>query len=137
VRIDFRRWGVFNLVGFGGFILQIGTIALLTRVLGWPSVFAAAAGLEIAAFHNFIGHNWFTWNERPPSSIREWVRRYLRFQVTKTASLAASLAITVAVIAATGLPAEIANTIAVALCALPNYLLTEFLVFRSSKLSEL
>ena len=125
---------MFNLVGCGGFIIQITTIALLTRGLGWSSLVATALGLEAAAFHNFIGHNRFTWNERPPGSMREWGARYLRFQIAKTASLAASLVITMAVIAATGLPAEIANTIAVAICAVPNYLLTEYLVFRSSEL---
>jgi putative flippase GtrA len=130
VRFSFRRWGVFSLVGVGGFVLQVGTIALLTRWLGWPSLIATAVGLEIAAFHNFIGHNQFTWKECPPRSGREWIRRYLRYQVAKTTSLAASLAVTMIVNAITPLPLEIANTIAVVLCALPNYLLTERLVFR-------
>jgi len=137
VEINFRRWGVFNLVGFGGFVLQICTIALLTRGLGWSSLVATAVGLEVAAFHNFLGHNCFTWKDHPPHSLRDWTRRYLRFQVSKTASLLTSLFITLGVISATRLPAEIANTMAVMLCALPNYLLTEYLVFRGSKLSEL
>ena len=113
-------------------MLQLGTIALLTRWLGWPSVGATAVGLEIAAFHNFIGHNQFTWKECPPRSGREWIRRYLRYQLAKTASLAASLAMTLILNATTSLPLEIANAIAVVLCALPNYLLTERLVFRAS-----
>jgi putative flippase GtrA len=121
---------VFSLVGVGGFVLQVGTIALLTRGLGWPSLIATAAGLEIAAFHNFIGHNQFTWKESPPCSGREWIRRYLRYQVAKTASLGASLALTMIFSTTTPLPLEIANTIAVVLCSLPNYLLTERLVFR-------
>ena len=110
-------------------MLQVGTIALLTRWLGWPPLIATAAGLEIAAFHNFIGHNQFTWKECPPRSGREWIHRYLRYQVAKTASLGASLALTMIVTAITPLPLEVANTIAVILCALPNYLLTERLVF--------
>lgn len=130
MRFSFRRWGVFSLVGVGGFVLQVGTIALLTRWLGWPPLIATAFGLEIAAFHNFIGHNQFTWKESPPRSGREWVRRYLRYQVAKTTSLGASLVVTIIVNATTPLPLEIANTIAVVLCALPNYLLTERLVFR-------
>jgi putative flippase GtrA len=121
---------VFSVVGAGGFVLQVGTIALLTRWLGWPSLLATAAGLEIAAFHNFIGHNQLTWKEYPPRSGREWIRRYLRYQVAKTTSLGASLAVTMIFTAITPLPLEIANTIAVVLCGLPNYLLTERLVFR-------
>ena len=49
----------------------------------------------------------------------------------KTASLAANLAIT-AVLAYLGLPAEIANTAAVLICGIPNYLMSEHLVFRHS-----
>jgi putative flippase GtrA len=132
VRIDFRRWGVFNLVGMGGFVLQIGTIALLTRGFGWRSFIATSISLELAALHNFIGHNRFTWNDRPASSVREWGRRYLKYQIAKTTSLAISLAITMIVLAITPLPPEVANSIAVLICALPNYLLTERLVFTRS-----
>ena len=113
----------------GGFVLQIGTIAVLTRGFGWRSFVATAISLELAALHNFIGHNRFTWHDRPAGSAREWGRRYLKYQVAKTTSLAISLAITMIVLAATPLPPEVANTIAVLVCALPNYLLTERLVF--------
>jgi hypothetical protein len=51
--------------------------------------------------------------------------------VAKTASLAANLAITTLLVYV-GLPAEIANTSAVLLCAVPNYLLSEHLVFHHS-----
>jgi putative flippase GtrA len=129
--VNFRRWGVFSLVGVGGFVLQVGAIALLTRYFGWSPLIATAVGLEIAAFHNFVGHNQFTWKDRPVRSIRDWVCRYLRYQITKTTTLAASFTITMIVIAATPLPPEIANTIAVLACALPNYMLTERLVFRT------
>jgi putative flippase GtrA len=129
VAFNFRRWGVFNLVGMSGFALQLGTIALLTRGLGWSALAATAAGLEIAALNNFIGHNRITWNDNPPRTMREWFGRYLHFQVAKSASLAASLAITLTLTGLGGVPPELANTIAVLICAVPNYLLTERLVF--------
>ena len=129
MRIDFRRWGIFNLVGIGGFALQIGTIALLTRGFGWRAFTATAVSLELAALHNFIGHNRFTWNDRPACSPREWGRRYVRFELAKTTSLAISFALTMIVLATTRLAPEAANTIAVLVCALPNYLLSERLVF--------
>ena len=66
-----------------------------------------------------------------PADLREWLRRYWRYQIAKTASLAANLAITAVLIHA-GLPAEIANTAAVLACAIPNYLVSEHLVFRHS-----
>ncbi len=126
--IDFRRWGVFNAVGVGGFVVQVGAIALLTRHFGWPAFAATAVALELAALQNFVGHNRWTWRDRPAAGWRDWLRRYWRYQVAKTASLAANLAITTLLIHL-GLPAEIANTAAVLACAVPNYLASERFVF--------
>ena len=137
MRINFRRWGVFNVVGLGGFAVQIGAIALLTRHFGWSPFAATAVALELAALQNFLGHSRWTWADRPlaPSAVegatnlRGWLRRYVRYQGAKTASLAANLVMTTLLIHA-GLPAEIANTAAVLACAIPNYLVSEHLVFR-------
>jgi putative flippase GtrA len=131
VRINVRRWGVFNLVGFAGFVLQIGAITLLTRRYGWPPFAATAVALELAALQNFLAHNRWTWGDRPESSLRGWLRRYGRYQAAKTASLLANLAITTAV-AYAGAPTELANTVAVLLCAIPNFLVSEHLVFQHS-----
>jgi putative flippase GtrA len=129
VRITFRRWGVFNVVGLGGFVVQVSAIALLTRHFGWPAFAATAVALELAALQNFLAHSRWTWADRPANNLRDWLRRYWRYQAAKTASLAANLAIT-ALLIHTGLPPEIANTAAVLLCSIPNYLVSEHLVFR-------
>jgi putative flippase GtrA len=129
MQIDLRRWSAFSLVGFGGFILQIGAIALLTRRFEWPAFAATIVGLELAALQNFVAHSRWTWGDRPELSVRAWLRRYWRYQVAKTASLLANLAITTALSYA-GAPTEAANMAAVLVCAIPNYLLSEHLVFR-------
>jgi putative flippase GtrA len=131
VRIDVRRWGVFNLVGFLGFLLQIGAIALLTRACDWPAFAATAVALELAALQNFIAHSRWTWSDRPATSLRGWLQRYWRYQAAKTASLPANLLITTALVYS-GVPAEIANTAAVLICAIPNYLVSEHLIFDHS-----
>ena len=128
MEINFRRWGVFNVVGLGGFVVQIAAIALLTRHFGWTAFAATAVALELAALQNFVAHSRWTWGDRPATGAREWLRRYWRYQGAKTASLAANLAIT-ATLAHLGLAAEIANTTAVLVCAIPNYLLSERFVF--------
>ena len=125
MRINFRRWGVFNAVGFLGFLTQIAAIAVLTRGFGWPGFAATVIGLELAALQNFVGHTRWTWHERRVTNLRGWLRRYGRYQVGKTASLAANLAMT-SVLIQLGLPAEIANTIAVLACAIPNYLAADW-----------
>ena len=131
MQISFRRWGVFNLVGLCGFVVQIGVIALLTRGFGWSSVAATAIALELAALQNFLGHSAFTWHDRQAPTIRRRVARFWRYQMAKTASLVANLIITGALVA-TGLPPEIANTAAVLICAVPNYFLSEHFVFALS-----
>jgi putative flippase GtrA len=128
VRLNFRRWGVFNLVGVGGFLLQIGVIALLTRAFGWSPFAATAVGLELAALQNFIGHSKWTWGDAPATGLRSWAKRYFRYQAAKTASLAANLLMTTGFIYCQ-LPPEVANTAAVLLCAVPNYLVADQLVF--------
>jgi putative flippase GtrA len=128
VRIDVRRWGVFNLVGFGGFVVQLAAITVLTRALGWSPVVATLVALELAALQNFIGHSRWTWRDAPVAGIRSWLTRYWRYQVAKTASLGANLAITTGLIYF-DLPPEAANTAAVLLCALPNYFISERYVF--------
>ncbi len=129
MRPNIRRWGLFNLVGFAGFVLQLSAIALLTRGAGWQPWAATAVALELAALQNFFAHSRWTWGDRRETSVRAWLRRYWRYQVAKTASLAANLAITSALSHA-GLPPEAANTIAVFVCAIPNYLVSEHLVFQ-------
>ena len=131
--VNLRRWGVFNLVGFFGFLVQIAAIALLTRGWGWSSIAAAAIGLELAALVNFFGHSRWTWPDRRAASLREWLTRYWRYQAAKTASIAANLAMTAIFVHATLTP-EVANTAAVLICAVPNYLVSEHLVFRYTRL---
>jgi putative flippase GtrA len=129
VTLDCRRWGVFNLVAFTGFLLQIGVIAVLTRRFVWPPLAATFVAFELAALQNFVGHASWTWGDRRPASFASWARRYWRYQAAQTGSLAANLAATTA-LAAAGLPPEIANVAAVLMCAVPNYLVSEHLVFR-------
>jgi putative flippase GtrA len=129
VRGAIRRWGIFNLVGLGGFVIQLGAIAILTRAFGWSPAAATAVGVELAFLHNFIGHNRWTWSDRPATSGRTWVRRYVRYQLTKASSLAANVVVTAALTGATAIPVELANAVAVAVCALPNYVIASRFVF--------
>ena len=88
-------------VGFGGFIVQIGAIALLTRHFGWPpspqppwrsSLRRSRTSWRTAAGRGAIGLS-----EAASRGLRQpagWLRRYWRYQACETASLAANLAMT-------------------------------------------
>lgn len=123
-----RRWGLFNLVGLGGFALQLGAIALLTRTYGWSVPAASALGVEIAFLHNLLAHTRWTWRDYPLRSGREWLIRWWRYQLAKTASLAANVGMTTLLVGVAHQPAEIANVLAVLACALPNFLIAEWFV---------
>lgn len=128
MRTNYQRWGVFNLVGLGGFFVQISTIALLTRVLGWSALSGTAVALEFAALVNFVGHSYWTWRDKPEHSVRGVMKRYWRYQAVKTTSLLANLTITTT-LTYLSVPPELANTVAVLACAIPNYFMSERLVF--------
>jgi putative flippase GtrA len=129
VGLEFRRWGVFNAVASGGFLLQIAAIALLTRKFGWSPMAATAVGVELAALLNFFGHTRWTWSDSPAGSARACAIRYGKYQLAKTASLGLNVGITLLLVKFGKLPVEMANVLAVAVCALPNYVAIERLVF--------
>jgi putative flippase GtrA len=124
-----RRWGVFSLVGLGGFALQIAAIAALTRLAAWPPALATLAGVEAAILLNFAGHCRWTWADRPVTSRGDRGRRLLRYQVTQSSTLAANFLLT-SILVGWALPIEIANTLAVGVLSVANYALASTLVFR-------
>jgi putative flippase GtrA len=127
--VEFRRWGVFNAVASGGFLLQIAVIALLTRRFGWSPMAATFVGVELAALQNFLGHTRWTWRDHPAGGAWAGVVRYGKYQVAKTASLGLNVLITLLMVKSGRMPVELANAIAVVVCSLPNYFAFERLVF--------
>src|SRR5205823_10029074 len=93
-----RRWGVFNLVGSGGFVAQVGAIAVLTRMFGWSPLPATAVGLGLAAVLNFFGHTAWTFGDHPVSDPRALAARYLRYQIANVVSPAANAAVPIALV---------------------------------------
>jgi putative flippase GtrA len=130
MRTLLRRWGLFNLVGSFGFILQLLTITVLTRSYGLSTLASTAIGLEVAFLHNLLAHTCWTWRAYPLGNRRAWIVRWWRYQLAKTASLCANAGITTALVGIGHLPVEIANVVAVLACAIPNFFLAEWLVLR-------
>lgn len=128
-----RRWAVFNAVGAGGVLVQVGVTALLIHTAGWHYLAATAVGVEAAVVHNFAWHQRWTWNDRPASSGRLLAARFLRFQLLNGAiSLAGNLVLVAAMTGRLGVPPVAANLAAITACATFNFFASELLVFRSS-----
>ena len=124
-----RRLGLFSAVGCAGFLLQLATMVVLTRVFEWHVVWAALVAVEAAIVHNYFAHTRWTWADRPAMTFRERLVRPLRYQGAKTLSLTANVALTALCVAHFGLEPVMANVIAVGCCAVLNYQLSNRVVF--------
>src|SRR5688572_27045465 len=73
------RWLAFNGVGALGVAVQLGVLALLTRVAELPVVLATVMAVEAAIVHNFLWHQRWTWSNRGATDSRAVWRRLVRF----------------------------------------------------------
>lgn len=125
------RVPAFVMVGAGGFLVQVLTLALLEHVLRWPYPLATLLAVEMALLHNYVWHGRWTWHDRDDAGADRW-RRLLRYHVgTGAASVAGNLLITTAGVAWLGLPVLVANALAVAGTSVANFLVADRWVFRA------
>src|SRR5215813_12221737 len=120
------RFTKFTVVGAIGIIVQTLTLALLLRVAGQHYLVATALEVETAVFHNFLWHRRWTWADRPRSGT---VLTLLRFNVTNGAmSLFGNVVAMFLLVGVLNLNPQIANLVAIGMCALVNYALADRLV---------
>ena len=110
-------------------VLQLSILALLVRFTDTPILVATLLAVEAALLHNFAWHERWTWRDRVVGSCVERGARLLRFHALNgVVSLLGNVLITVA-LAGRGVPAVVANLIAIAACSLVNYAAGDRLVF--------
>jgi putative flippase GtrA len=118
---------IFNGVGALGVGVQLVTVGVLVDEARVPVLIATALGVSAAVIHNFIWHWWWTWNDRRPASVGG---AFARFATANGAlSLAGNLLVVSGLQAYTRLSAPAANFVAIAVCGVANYLLSDRLVF--------
>src|SRR5438477_826270 len=124
------RWCKFNLVGGIGIGVQFVALFLLKSVLQFDYLFATAIAVEAAVVHNFVWHEQFTWADRVQSSWQRSLRRLLRFNLTTGAvSIVGNLALMRVMVGEGHINYLLANAIAIALCSIANFLVSETWVF--------
>jgi putative flippase GtrA len=136
------RWFKFNLVGGMGILVQFAALFLLKGLLGFDYLLATAIAVEAAAVHNFIWHERFTWADRTKSdraeSWRSSLPRFLRFHLTNGAvSVLGNLALMKVMVGLGSLNYLLANAIAIALCSLANFGMSETWVFQRDEPAHL
>jgi putative flippase GtrA len=126
----FFRWLKFNFVGGIGIVVQLIALALFRSVLNLHYLLATALAVETAVIHNFLWHERFTWKDRPSAHRRQSFTRLLKFNASNGGvSIVGNLLIMRALVGQYHLNYMIANLIAVAVCSLVNFLLSDWLVF--------
>lgn len=126
----FLRWCKFNLVGGIGIGVQFVALYFLRGVLNFDYMLATAIAVEAAVVHNFVWHEQFTWSDRVESSWRESLPRLVRFNLTTGAvSIIGNLALMRVMVGEGQMNYLLANAIAIALCSIANFLVSEEWVF--------
>ncbi len=145
------RWLKFNFVGAIGIVVQFAALFLLKGLLHFHYLVATAIAVEAAVEHNFVWHEQFTWVDRTrpdrtrsgrtrpdrdgasnsgQSSWRPLLSRLLRFHLANGAvSILGNLALMKVMVGLGHMNYLLANAIAIALCSLLNFLVSEEWVF--------
>jgi putative flippase GtrA len=123
-----ERWMRFSAVGAVGIIVQTVALALLLRVGGLHYLMATALAVELSVLHNFAWHQRWTWADRPRS--RAVALMLVRFNLTSGAlSICGNLILMWLLVAGTGMRAQLANLVTIAICSLINFALSDRFVF--------
>ena len=124
------RWLKFNAVGGIGIAVQFAGLFLLKTIFHFNYLAATAIAVEAAVVHNFVWHEQFTWADRVSSSWRASLPRFARFNFTTGAvSILGNLALMKVMVGFGGVNYLVANLIAIALCSVANFLVSEQWVF--------
>ncbi len=133
----FVRWLKFNFVGGIGIFVQLAALTLLRSVAHLDYLLATALAVETAVIHNYLWHERFTWRDRPSAHATESLKRFIKFNATNGAvSIVGNLLIMRALVGGLGVNYVPANLVAVAVCSLVNFLLSDRLVFERGAVRE-
>jgi putative flippase GtrA len=129
------RWLKFNFVGGIGIGVQLAVLTALKSGLGMHYLWATAIAVEAAVVHNFLWHERFTWKDRGLKN-GAWMR-FLKFNGTNgVLSIAGNLALMKLFAGALQIPYLAANGLAIAICSLANFLVSDRFVFENHALAK-
>jgi len=127
----FVRWLKFNFVGGIGIGVQFASLCLLKGGLHLHYLAATAVAVEAAIIHNFAWHERFTWRDRVQPSWRRSLPRLVRFHLsTGTISILGNLGLMKMLVGQGRMNYLLANAIAVAMCSLANFLVSDDWAFK-------
>jgi len=124
------RWLKFNAVGGAGIVVQLVALAAFRSWLKLDYLLATALAVEIALVHNFLWHERYTWADRPATGAMQSLARLAKFNASNGAvSMVGNLGLMRLLVGEMSFNYVAANLIAVVVCSLVNFLLSDRFVF--------
>lgn len=124
------RWLKFNAVGALGVGVQLAILFALRGGFHLNYLLATTLAVEAAVVHNFLWHERYTWADRVQPSWRRSLPRLLRFNLSNGAvSIIGNLALMKLMVDVGRMNYIVADCVAIALCSLANFLVSEQWVF--------
>src|SRR5256884_4427121 len=132
-RVSARRWIKFNAVGTIGAAVQFVVLVALVRIVGFHYLWATAFSVEAAIIHNFCWHWRWTWADRASGRDRA-LAVLMRFNLTNgLISLSGNLLCARVITGIGHLDPIVTGVIALILCCLASFLVSDRLVFLNQK----
>ena len=126
-----QRWFKFNFVGLVGFAVQMSAFAVFYGLLDAGKLWATGLAVETAVLHNFTWHEKFTWRHLPRGTARQLAGRLLRFHLGNgLISIAGNVVLVKLLTDLLRVNPYLANVLAVGVCAVANFAVSERFVFR-------
>jgi putative flippase GtrA len=124
------RWLKFNAVGGIGIVVQLAALAVFRSSFKLNYLLATVLAVEIAVIHNFLWHERFTWADRPSARPLESLIRLAKFNASNGAvSIAGNLGLMWLLVGQAKLNYILSNLVAIVVCSLLNFLLSDRFVF--------
>ena len=124
------RWLKFNFVGGIGIGVQLAVLGMLKGGFHFNYLVSTALAVEAAVIHNFLWHEHFTWKDRERAAGP--LVRFIKFNLTNgLLSILGNLGLMRLLAGAVHLNYISANLIAITLCSLANFLVSDKFVFQS------
>ncbi len=121
------RFAAFAFVGACGLVVQMAALEVLLTATAAGPVVATAIAVELAVIHNFAWHERWTWRDRRAATTGQ---RLVRFHVANgVMSVGVALACVALLTRTLGWSPVLANTVAVALTGIVNFLALDRWVF--------
>jgi putative flippase GtrA len=110
--------------------VQLIALTFYRSVFHFDYLIATGLAVETAVIHNFLWHERFTWRDRPSAHLTQSLARFIRFNATNGAvSILGNLLIMRALVGQMQMNYIAANLIAVGVCSIVNFILSDRLVF--------